>query len=110
MQHNEVEFELPDFPAETWDGDAAAVVPFRRPRRRKSERPAPGAPADADGPAPGRRRSQGPATGDGPAKMGDLLMLAVRLQAGRTVRAPREELIREDTLLDVLAAMRKARP
>ena len=89
MPHNDSEMEFPTV-TEPWDaGEEAVVVPFRRPRRPKT----------AGEPKPAAARA---------VSLSSVLMQAVRA-AARPGRASREETIREDTLLEVLQVMRKAR-
>jgi hypothetical protein len=90
VRHNDVELNAPnfeDFLVERSGGDPAAVVPFRRPKRRK--------PAAEAEPA-------------APATVADLLLQAIRLVSARRGRGPREVAVREETLLEVLQeAMRR---
>lgn len=99
------DLDLPDLPsldgAELPDwvgGDAAAVVPFRRPHPPK----APAKPADpiAQAIKPVRRKPK--AKADQPPELADVLMQAIRQVRARRGRVTQAAAAREAALLDVL--------
>jgi hypothetical protein len=100
------DLEVPDFPdldavfdnAPDWvsGGEAAEVVPFRRPQPKAKAKPDPIAKAIQ----PARRKPKTKAAAA--ADLADVLMQAIRLARSRRGRVTRETAAREAALLDVL--------